>query len=109
MLAVLIIPDRLISSGIPLSLLPLMRDFGGASCCKVSRRCRTPPPRTALLGRKPAAALASSETPNCRIPAPLIPDIAAISGIWRAEIPTINGSNPANEDFSGSFRQHDSG
>ena len=39
----------------------------------------------------------------------MISDIAAISGIWRAEIPIINGSNPANEHFSGSFRQHDNG
>jgi hypothetical protein len=31
-----------------------------------------------------------------------IPDVAAISGIWRGESPTINGSNYANEHFSGS-------
>ena len=36
-----------------------------------------------------------------------IPYIAAISGIWYAEIPIINDSNIANERFSGSFRQHD--
>jgi hypothetical protein len=48
-------------------------------------------------------------TANYRVPGPLIPDIAAISGISRAEIPTINGSNLANGHFSGSFRLHDSG
>jgi hypothetical protein len=46
-------------------------------------------------------------TPNCRIPPPLIPDIAAYPETWRAQIPTINGSNPVNEHFFGSFRQHD--
>lgn len=32
-----------------------------------------------------------------------------MSGIWRAEIPMINGSNTLIERFSGSFRQHDTG
>jgi hypothetical protein len=30
-----------------------------------------------------------------------------MSGIRRAEIPTINGSNLADEHFSGKFRQRD--
>jgi hypothetical protein len=36
-----------------------------------------------------------------------IPDIAAKSGIIQPEIPMLNGSECANEHYSGSFRQPD--
>jgi hypothetical protein len=36
-----------------------------------------------------------------------IPDIAAKSGIVQPEIPMLNGSQCANENHSGSFRQPD--
>jgi len=39
----------------------------------------------------------------------MIPDIAAKSGIFASDIPILNGSKRANEHFSGTFWQRDSG
>jgi hypothetical protein len=71
---------------------------------QVGRATAPPARRACWTASKPSR---SRITPNCRLFESQIPDIAAISGIFGRKVPALNGSNSVNEDFSGSFRQHD--
>ncbi len=55
-----------------------------------------------------AARALNSRADNPEPAPPVIPDIAAKSGIFASNIPVLNGSKCANEHFSGTFWQRDS-
>ena len=62
-----------------------------------------------LLYAARALTSCSDDPQPARLASPMIPDIAAKSGIFASDIPILNGSKRANEHFSGTFWQRDSG
>jgi len=94
-----------------------------ARCCKLNRRCRTTSTKTTRATRGSLAAkrrqkgLLVSAAVVIAVPprdteaksshTSQNPDFAAIFGIIKPGVPVLNGSNCANEHFSGTFWQPD--